>query len=466
MIGPRTLCNILVLCCVILVSGFLLVHSMDPVLAKAYGRESFLFINYLVNVIMVKAQPSPSFEGFAFVAKRLFFGLVTLLVCVGCFFLFFRYKEDDTSSGAYRITALSLIIVTGTMVRLMLAYLFFGNYDMESWLLDANIAVAGKNVYAETFRYNYSPLWFWILGALKHLQLALHITDFHFVVKSFLTFVDLLSLFVLLSLARKRSLNLIRTALLFYLNPVSFLLTGFHGQTENLATLMVLFGIFCFYELAHRPLWSRACLWFFATVGFVIKHSFFIELFTCINAAFKEVRLKFLLAGVSCVLFALSFAPYWADGSEGIIKNVFMYAPYSGLYGLTSLWNVWLLQYVFAIGWFVFPCMLKTDDVVAQCLLAALFFLTFTTGRGVQYFVMPIAFLALRPSAAGLIYTVATSLFLLGSEYNLELPILSALRWNVVWFAAVYWFVTEMYEVRVTLKEKFTDRGKVFNLRT
>lgn len=46
----------------------------------------------------------------------------------------------------------------GLMLRMLLAAQPFYNFDVESYSLVAGIVREGGNVYAETIRYNYSPL--------------------------------------------------------------------------------------------------------------------------------------------------------------------------------------------------------------------------------------------------------------------------------------------------------------------
>ncbi|MGH7862213.1 MAG: hypothetical protein ACREOS_08220 [Candidatus Dormibacteraceae bacterium] len=49
-------------------------------------------------------------------------------------------------------------VILGVGARLYLATSFYGNYDEDSYFIVARIMLAHGNVYAETFRYNYSPV--------------------------------------------------------------------------------------------------------------------------------------------------------------------------------------------------------------------------------------------------------------------------------------------------------------------
>jgi hypothetical protein len=153
---------------------------------------------------------------------------------------------------------------------------------------------------------------------------------------------------------------------------------------------------------------------------------------------------------VSVIVFLLLFIPYWKAGSKGIIEHVFKYGSYSGIYGLTSINGLMLLftlpqlKYFFIVAMFFFPFCLKSRDIIAQCLLGALFFLTFTTGFSTQYFVLPMALAAIRPSKFSLVYTIVASALLLGNYNNVFIPGFNLLKLNMVWIAVICWFIAEM----------------------
>ena len=285
---------------------------------------------------------------------------------------------------------------------------------------------------------------------------------FHFVVRSFLCCVDLLTLGVLLFIANIRKLPPVRTAIFFYLSPVSFLVTGYHGQFENFAMLMVLIGILMYLGFTARPVLRTALLWLFATAGMIVKHNVFYELIICLNSSIKRYWIKLSLFIVSVVIFLLLFIPYWKTGSKGIIGHVFKYGSYSGIYGLTSLFTLPQLKYLFIVAMFVFPLFLKSRDIIAQCLLGVLFFLTFTTGFAAQYFVLPVALGAIRPSKFSLFYTIVASALFLGNDNNVFIPGFHLLKLNMVWIAVICWFIAEMRldrrtaacEVAVSKKDK------------
>ena len=66
-----------------------------------------------------------------------------------------------------------VIIALGLDLRMGAAVLGH-NFDIESWYIVADIMRHGGNVYAETGRYNYGPVWFFILHVLDVLAAHRH----------------------------------------------------------------------------------------------------------------------------------------------------------------------------------------------------------------------------------------------------------------------------------------------------
>lgn len=372
-----------------------------------------------------------------------------MLVSICLFLLYRKGSRSDFPAKIDTAISIALIIILGTIVRSILSIGCYGNYDMDSWKIISGIVERGGNVYAETSRYQTSPVWCNTLTGLRMAASGLNMPP-HAVIKLYLTFIDLLTLLFLILIAKEEKLSIVKTALFFYLNPVSFLLTGYHGQIENLAILMVVAGIYFYMILKKRPFLRIAVIWFFSTFGMMVKHSIFYETIICVNYSVRRIWIKLLLLAVSAAAFLMLFVPYLDKGMDGIIKNVFCYSSFPGFYGVTSLILFDGLKYLFIISLFLFPFFIRTRDLVKQCLAGLLFFITFTTGGSVQYFVLPIALGALRPSKGFIAYTILASLFISGSYYNIQKTLFILFNWNVVWIGALYWIFSERKELGLT----------------
>nr|MBN1228268.1 hypothetical protein [Anaerolineae bacterium] len=361
------------------------------------------------------------------------------------------WQPSTRLQGALFIT---LIIVFGLLIRIFLATNPFHNFDIASYTLIAEIAARGENVYAATSRYNYSPVWLGILGTLRTLPLVRPTTlGFIGIVRSFVSYGDLATLLVLALITRAERQPAHRAAALFFLNPVSFLTSGYHGQFENIAILALLAGVLGCYWIGQDRALSRAWLWGLATVGLIIKHNIFYEAMITTHQTVKRWWLKLLLIAASAGVFVLTLLPYMSGPTAqgNILQNVFLYTSAVGHYGFSRLLVPGFTRWVFIAGLIVYPFLLTSPDMIRRLLLGMLFFLAFTTGLADQYLVLPIALAALRPSRGFGIYTLVTTLYLLlGSGVNIALPGARFVPVDLVWVVVSGWFIwTQWLQPRI-----------------
>lgn len=158
--------------------------------------------------------------------------------------ILFSLKKDKEKS------ILISIVITGIVLRLSLA---IGNYnlDVANYILDKDIFLKGGNIYTQQVAYNYTPIFYYILGSLGVIQKLLGNIYFPFLVRSFLTGIDFITLIFLLKIAEILKISKIKTAFLFFLNPISIIITGHHGQFDNIAILLLVISLF-FYLKGRR----------------------------------------------------------------------------------------------------------------------------------------------------------------------------------------------------------------------
>jgi hypothetical protein len=374
---------------------------------------------------------------------------LSIIIAILTFFIFIMiFFPPQIETNAQYVTWLVFIIVTGTCIRLFLAFFYFGNFDMDSYTTVSDILLKGLNVYNETPYYNYSPVWFNILGLLRNFS-DIFTLSFHFVVRGFLTLVDFFTLLLLLAIGMSEGLSkkgLIRLSLLFYLNPVTYLITGYHGQFENLALFFIILGLFLLITYKEGDGKGKYLSYLSFSAGLIVKHNMLVMVITGIINLFKKARYIALFLSITIVLFLFTFIFYWSTGSQGIISHVFMYGGIEGIYGITSFIKLPDLKYLFIAGLLMYPFMIKDREIVEQFLLGSLFFITFTTGIGIQYFVLPVVFGSLRPSGGFLLYTFITSIVILGAGENLNLSGFSFFSFNAVWICALFWFVSTHFK--------------------
>jgi len=320
-------------------------------------------------------------------------------------------------------TKILILMIVGICARLFLAYFFYGNYDQESYQIVVDIVKSGGNVYSETQRYNYSPIWSLILTSLSYIPFP-----FHFAVRSFLTVIDIIIALMIITITEKPYLGA-----LFMVNPVSILITGFHGQFENLAVLPLLFAVY-----ASQKKKGSWLIFLLGLISILIKHITIFGVVALYFYTFKDKRKAIIALMVTTIIFLISFLPYLPEGRENIINQVFFYSSSTQPYSLFYLIPFWSTP-TFAIGMVLFLIIYRNSSINEQILKSFLAFLILTPGIGEQYFVLPIIFGSIFPKFGYYLFSIITSIFLLGSKGNLHLPIPSI--WISVWIVSIIWLI-------------------------
>lgn len=175
------------------------------------------------------------------------------------------------------------------------------NFDFESYEIVADIVRQGKTVYAETGRYNYGPLWFYVLAGLK----ALSGEGFRVALALFLAATDCAIAGMLWH--KRRAL----AAVCFLLAPIGMWISGFHGQFDNVAVALALASVLCF---EGKPGQSRSWR---ATMGLCIGLAISITMkhvciFFPLWLAFRERTWgrRLVVLVVPIALFLASFSPF------------------------------------------------------------------------------------------------------------------------------------------------------------
>ncbi len=329
--------------------------------------------------------------------------------------------------GSNALFWIVLIVVSGTAARLLAASAGH-NYDVESYWIVAGHADAGDNVYASTHRYNYGPAWFMVLDIVK--DVADRFSDpfvaFRYLIALLLTVVDIAIAAMLL-----RRFGLLAAAL-FFANPVSILITGYHSQFDNLAIAVGLAGMLLL-ERAERQGSDRAWLAGVIVLGvsLVVKH-LLIVLPLWIALRQRSVGRAALVLILPVAMLGASFIPFAADGWSGIVDNVIGYRSAGNAPFHTWLMPPLLQRHVsptmllggalLLIGWLV-----RRRSPVEQVLLYCVTVTVFAPGVFWQYLAIPAAASVVFFNSGYLLYTGIATLFLLASPVNIGIPLIADL---------------------------------------
>jgi len=343
-----------------------------------------------------------------------------------------RSKSLDNNRKTFLVWA---VVVVGASLR-MLASLRGYNYDVESFRIVADIVSSSGNVYVETHRYNYSPIWFHILHYLDVIPFfnADGMEFFRIKIALFLTIVDL-GLFIFL--LKRYSLWV---AALFFLNPISIIITGYHSQFDNIAILLALISVEGCGEKSNRFL-RVACLTGIG-LSLCVKHILFVF---PLWLAFKEKSWsrKLLLLLTPYCIFAFSFISYIPDGYSGIVKNVFLYRAFNN----APLWSAILPNVIFSstptillfvgamvlIGYY-----LRKRSSLESLHIYLISLVAFSSAISNQALAIPVPSIAVFWNWGYALYTSVGGLYLIVEKNGLHVAVMQHLvrwddRWNNLW---------------------------------
>lgn len=347
------------------------------------------------------------------------------------------------------------ILGVGLLLRLILARGLY-NFDVLQWIQIGSVARTSLNIYSHNQFYNYSPLWFFVLGILDRGYLTFPVFPFSFVVRFFLSLIDVATFFLLYKIAIQRKLPPLKTAVLFFLNPVTIIITGHHGQFDNMAIFFLLLALYYTQKKQITKKAKNKIVFLFLTLGLVMKHVVIFQVLYFFLLFYKNRFRAILLFSLALAAFLLILFPFFIFSGEQIIKRVFLYGGTEGLYGMTYfIGNIFsgsifagpglyqIYKVVFLLGFLAFVFFIRPKDIARGVLLSMLFFLTFTSGIGAQYFMLPIAFGVLFPTRWFYLYSMAVTLFFLGSADELNIYTFKIFEWNTVWLFVILWFFSE-----------------------
>jgi len=332
----------------------------------------------------------------------------------------------DVSAGARRdrsprlVLLVAIILLAGIVLRIAAATRGY-NFDVDSYRIVAGIMARGGNVYAETARYNYGPVWFNILHLLDLIQPfgGEHPLDLRMKVAGFLTLVDIgLFLFLL----RRYGLAI---AALFFLNPVSILITGYHSQFDNLAVFVGLLSVAAYdRNKGARGFWI--CLLGLG-LSLSIKHLLFI--FPA-WLAMKEAnwRRKLLAVAVPYAIFLGAFLPYQAEGRWGIIGNVFFYksfanAPFWSLTVPAAFYAAIPMIILFCGSLLLIGFYTQRRSPLESLHIYLIALVTFSSAIANQYLAIPIPSISVNWNWAYAAYSVVSTAYLAVEKNGLHLAV-------------------------------------------
>ncbi|MBR2904440.1 MAG: glycosyltransferase family 2 protein, partial [Lentisphaeria bacterium] len=210
-------------------------------------------------------------------------------------------------SSFFQTFAVAMNESRGTLIFLFVLILSFllkfyssklgKNFDFDSYCIVKEIVKKGGNVYTETARYNYGPVWFYILHFLDLLPCI----SFRIALIGFLSLCDVAIAMFLWNMKFRIS------ALIFLLSPVSIYISGLHNQFDNFAILPALCAVFCLSDKTE-----------------VLKEIRTLQEGNILQEDYRQKKILFLKVTAGSILLGLSLC----------IKHIFIFLPFWFLFSI------------------------------------------------------------------------------------------------------------------------------------
>ncbi|KXK08432.1 MAG: hypothetical protein UZ20_WS6002000961 [candidate division WS6 bacterium OLB21] len=213
-----------------------------------------------------------------------------------------------------KTTRLVVILLVEAIVLRVLMATQGQNVDFDSYRIVAEIMHSGGNVYAETTRYNYSPLWAYILLLFEEVRILFQadIWLFRLQIVLLLAMADVLIALVLYKISGLKSFAL------YIFSPLVIFVSAFNMQFDNLALALGLSSLFLLKKQKIRV--SIVLM----VASLLVKHTLIAYLLWLLFR--RDVPKKGLFVILPMAILSLSFLVYGIE-YEYLLRNVISYRP-------------------------------------------------------------------------------------------------------------------------------------------
>ncbi|MGC9031739.1 MAG: hypothetical protein ACP5H7_03195, partial [Minisyncoccia bacterium] len=346
----------------------------------------------------------------------------------------------------YKINFLLIILFFGLFWRFILIFSPI-TFDLRQFVYDMELFLKNQNIYLKQNYYNYTPIYYYILGLLALLNQKIFLIPNFILIRFFLLIVDGFIFILLKKILEIKNENPALVGF-FFLNPLIFITSIHHGQFDNLA---ILFLLLAYYFNIKNDNYLKQFL--FLTLSILIKHIILIPILFSFFTFFRKKK-AFISFLVSSVIFFFSFIPYIFTASNKIVNNVFNYQANKTVYGIGYLINnlqniypivekikdCYIILFLFVA--FILALILPNKNASRKILLGFLYFLSFTPGIHSHYFALPIVFSIFNLSIMALTYMTAVFFFYIFfyNGYGYLAPITT----QSLWIFSFMWFLVEL----------------------
>lgn len=319
-----------------------------------------------------------------------------------------------------------LVLVIGFISRIAVSKLGY-MADIEWWVFVNDINTANGKFYG-TGSVLYTPFWvhtLYILDNIPFFELEGY-NSFRYKLIIFLSLIDIVIFWIL---TKKYSLLI---GIIFFLNPISIFITGFHNQFDNIAVLIGFLAVLSYEKYKVNGIYFCSLL---LGLSLAFKHLLFIF---PIWLAIKENKFyrKILVILIPYSIFALAFIFYLPDQSNEILKDVFGYrsmdnGPFWSIFtpqffgSYIGYYNLFIIAILF-LGFFI-----EEKKVLESFFIYLIAIVTFSSAVANQYLAIPIVAMAVYWSPYFVLYTIVCTIFFTIDHHALDNPeIKEMLNWS------------------------------------
>ena len=322
-------------------------------------------------------------------------------------------------------------VFVGALARIVIARLGH-NEDFYNWTWNATLLRDGGNVYSGDVPYGYGPFWMFVLRFADLIQNLFpdNRKVFRLVIILILTLTDLL---IAAIIAHKFSHY---AALLFFLNPVSIIITGYHNQFDNIAILIALVAVMYFdsepSESKSRNLYLGLALIGLSLAVKQILLFFPVWLFFR-NGTFKQ---RITRGAVPYVVYIACFIP-WASsiarieiifeevflqrrGRPGVIRNLggatYVEPTFDLNYGRMGFYLSYL---IWVIGIFAFGWIMRNRSLIHSLIVYLLLMVGLAPAYSQQQLILPLIALFVYATIELKVFYLLTFLFMIQNSDEL-----------------------------------------------
>lgn len=301
------------------------------------------------------------------------------------------------------------IIIIGFLLRLIISKFGF-NFDFKVWQSYPLLFDSGKNIYEGTL--TYGPIWVFLTKLIEVIpfpNIGSELIPGGSYRLKIIIFLGLVDIFIFLILSNKFST---KVASIYYLNPITIIVTGFHNQINNIPILLGFISMIIFeYNKFNKKNFLALCL---LGLSLSVKHILYIF---PIWLFFKENNKinKFFILLIPYLIFIVTLTPYLIDNYKLVIFKLFEYGKFEN----GPFWKIFIsglifkylnIHFLFSILIICIGLLINKKNTLELYFIYLISIVTLSSQWYIQYLFIPIISLAYFWNKKFLIFTITTTI--------------------------------------------------------